>query len=162
MFVVRYAVLAALAIWTGGMLAIGAVVAPAAFQALPAADPQNGRVVAGLLFGEVLRQFSLVAYGCGAVVVLGLLVLKFVGPPPRAFNARIAIAGVMLASAVYAGVPVLGEIGRIQTAVSGPIGQLPESDPRRARFDALHRLSTTLMSVNLGLGFVSLFWFSRE
>ena len=35
---------------------------------------ERARVVAGLLFGEVLRQFSLVAYGCGAVVLAGNVV----------------------------------------------------------------------------------------
>ncbi|MBM3769945.1 MAG: hypothetical protein FJW27_01380 [Acidimicrobiia bacterium] len=144
------------------MVAIGAIVAPSAFQVLEAADAHNGRVLAGLLFGDVLRQFSAVAYVCGAVVVAGLLIMKFVGPPPRAFVPRLILSVAMLANAIYAGVPVLGEIAQIQTAAAGPINALPESDPRRVRFDRLHQTSTTLMSVNLGLGFLSLFWYARE
>lgn len=162
MFVVRYAVLAALAVWVGGMVALGAIVAPSAFQLLQAADPPHGRVLAGQLLSEVLRQFSVTTYVCGAVVVLGLLIMKFVGPPPRAFVPRLVLSVAMLATAIYTGEPVLREMTHIQTAAAGPIDALPASDPRRVRFDRLHQTSTTLMSINLGLGFLSLFWYARE
>lgn len=162
MFVVRYMVLAALVVWTGGMVALGGIVAPLAFQVLEKADPQNGRVFAGLLFGDILRQFSFLAYVCGALVVAGLVILKFVGPPPRAFVLRLILSVAMLAIAIYTGVPVLKEIAQIQAAANGPVNALPASDPRRVRFDYLHQTSTTLMSLNLGLGFLSLCWYARE
>jgi uncharacterized membrane protein (DUF441 family) len=162
MFVVRNVVLAALVVWIGGMVVLGAIVAPSAFQVLEKVDPQNGRVFAGLLFGDILRQFSYLAYVCGSLVVAGLVILKFVGPPPRAFVARLILSGAMLASAIYTGVPVLKEIAQIQATSGGPINALPVSDPRRVRFDHLHQTSTTLMSINLGLGFLSLFWYARE
>lgn len=162
MFVVRYVVLAALVIWTGGMVALGGIVAPSAFQVLERVDPQNGRIFAGLLFGDILRQFSFLAYVCGSLVVAGLVIMKFVGPPPRAFTLRLILSAAMLASAIYTGVPLLKEIAQIQAAAAGPINALPASDPRRVRFDQLHETSTTLMSINLGLGFLSLFWYARE
>jgi hypothetical protein len=39
------------------------------------------------------------ALACGGVLIASLLVLKFVGPPPRSFFLRAAIVGVMLALA---------------------------------------------------------------
>jgi len=42
------------------------------------------------------------------------------------------------------------------------VHRLPERDPRRVRFDALHKTSTTLMTASVVLGLVSLFWYTRE
>jgi hypothetical protein len=160
--VVRYAVLAALVVWLGGMLVLGGLVAPSAFRILQAADPDHGRVLAGALFGDILRQFSLLTYLCGAVALVGLFLMKFVGPPPAAFVLRAAIIAAMLAIALYSGVLVSREIAQIQASAGGPVSHLPDSDPRRARFEALHRTSAALMTINMGLGLVSLFWYARE
>ena len=64
--------------------------------------------------------------------------------------------------AVIAGVPVSREIASIQSQVSGPMNQLPETDPRRARFDRLHATSTAIMTIDMVLGLVLLFWYVRE
>ena len=69
MVVVRYAALAALVVWLAGMLAI--------------------------VFGDAIRQ-PLVPLACGAIVFLSLVVVKFVGPPPRAFFVRIGIVLLMI------------------------------------------------------------------
>jgi hypothetical protein len=70
MLAVRYVVLVALVVWLGGMVTA--------------------------LFGELLRPLSLVAVGCGGVMLVGLFAMKFVGPPPRAFIARAALTAAML------------------------------------------------------------------
>ena len=88
--------------------------------------------------------------------------MKFMGPPPRAFALRVAIVAVMLALAAYAGVPVSREIAQLQAQVTGPMNRLPDTDPRRIRFDRLHATSTTLMTINMALGLVLLFWYVRE
>jgi hypothetical protein len=162
MFVIRYVALAALVVWLGGMIVLGMLVAPSTFRVLQAADPATGRVLAGALFGDILRQFYLLAYACGAVILFCLFVMKFMGPPPRAFVLRGAIVAVMLALAVYAGGPVSREIAQIQSQVSGPINTLPDSDPRRVRFTRLHDASTMLMTINMALGLVLLFWYVKE
>jgi len=88
MVVVRYAALAALVVWVAGMLPIVA--------------------------GDLLRGpwFPL---ECGGVMLLSLVVLKFVGPPPRAFTLRAGIVAVMLA------VAVLTIAGRVVPAIAAPI-----------------------------------------
>ena len=162
MLVIRYLALAALVVWLGGMVTLGLLVAPQTFRVLQASDPVNGRMLAGELFGAVLRQFHLVAYACGAILLLCFLAMKLIGPPPHAFVVRAALVAVMLALALYSGVPVTHELERLQSQVTGPISHLPKDDPRRVRFDRLHQTSTLLMTVNMGLGLVLLFWYARE
>ena len=50
MLALRYAALLMLVIWVGGLLALGAVAAPAIFDVL-AAQPDKGRLLAGALVG---------------------------------------------------------------------------------------------------------------
>ena len=105
MILVRYATLVVLVIWLGAMV-----------------DER---------FGDLFRRAHFVAYACGAATVVGLFVLKFMGPPPIAFVVRAAIAVLML---LLAGTAAL---------VARDVAQL-------------------LMTVNIVLGFVLLFWYVRE
>jgi hypothetical protein len=106
MILVRYATLVALVIWLAAMM--------------------GGR------FGDVFRSAHLIGYACGVTTVLGLFVLKFMGPPPRAFIIRAGLAVLMLAIAL--GSTFLGN----------------------------RDLSTMLTTVNIGFGFVLLVWYVRE
>jgi uncharacterized membrane protein len=152
----------ALAVWLGGMVMLGAIAAPTTFQVLQAADPVNGRALAGATFGAMLSRFHFVAYGCGAVMLLALLAIAVMGPRPKAFAVRCAIVAAMLGVAVYSGVAVLGEISGIQAEVGGLPSRLPASDPRRIRFDELHQLSTRLMMLNIAGALVLLYWEAPE
>jgi hypothetical protein len=86
MFAVRYVALLALVFWLGVILHAARWIPPAH--------------VVGLV--------------CGAVVLLSLTALKFLGPPPHAFFARIAIVAVML---------IVGIVGRYsaRTAPAVPL-----------------------------------------
>jgi hypothetical protein len=106
MILVRYATLVALVIWLAAMM--------------------------GERFGDLFRRAHLIGYACGATTVVGLFVLKFMGPPPMAFVMRVGLAVLMLAIA-------LGSI------------LLENRD-----------LSSMLTTVNIGLGFVLLIWYVRE
>jgi len=106
MIVVRYATLVALVLWLGAML--------------------------GARFGELFRRADLVAFGCGAATIVGLFILKFMGPPPRGFAARAAIAALMLVIAAAASLAAAREV------------------------------AATLMTINITLGFVLLIWYVRE
>lgn len=162
MIFIRYLALVALVVWVGGMVILGLLVAPQTFRVLQASNPADGRILAGALFGAILRQFHLVAYACGAVLFVCLFAMKFLGPPPHAFVARVALVVIMLALTLYSGVPLTRELAQVQSQVSGPVSQLSKEDPRRVQFDRLHRTSTLLMTVNMGLGLVLLFWYVRE
>jgi hypothetical protein len=162
MFAIRYVALLALVIWLGGMILLGSLVAPSTFSVLQAADPVSGRMLAGSLFGTILGNFHYIEYICGFVVLVCLFAIKFIGPPPHAFIPRIVIVAIMLMIAMAEGYPVAREINRVQAEVAGPINALPATDPRRVEFDRLHQASTVLMTVNMGLGLVLLFWYVRE
>jgi hypothetical protein len=82
--------------------------------------------------GDVVRHLPLVALACGAVTFVGLFAMKFLGPPPPAFVPRIAIVFVMLVIAAVSAV--------LATSAAAP----------------------WLQSVNIGLGFVLLYWYVRE
>jgi hypothetical protein len=81
MFAIRYATLAALVIWLGGLVTIAFVVAPS---------------------GQNLERFHTVGFVCGTIVFVCLIVLKFVGPPPPDFFPRIGLVALMLLVTIYA------------------------------------------------------------
>ncbi len=162
MIALRYVYVLALAVWLGGIVVLGAVVAPATFQVLQATVPDTGRALAGAVFGAMLGRFHYVAYAAGLVLLLTLTVMAILGPRPRHFAIRLGLAAAMLLIALYSGFVVLGSIDAIQQEVGGLPSQLPAADPRRIRFDELHQLSTRLMMVNIVGAFVLLFWEARE
>ena len=162
MLALRLVYVLALAVWLGGMTMLGAVVAPTIFQTLQAADPDSGRALAGIAFGAILTRFHLVAYGCGILLLVTLVAMALLGPRPKHFAIRCGIVAGMLLVSVYSGVVVLDEIDAIQREVGTLPSRLPEGDPRRVRFDALHQLSTRLMMVDLFGALVLLYWEARE
>jgi uncharacterized membrane protein len=158
----RYAYLLALVIWVGGTVVLGAIVAPITFQVLQVNDPVSGRALAGAVFGEVVSRFYYVQYGAGAILLVALGAMALLGPRPKGFAVRAAIAAIMLAVALYAGLVVLGRIEGIQREVGSLPSRLPQGDAHRVRFDELHELSERLMVLNMVGGLVLLFWEARE
>ena len=73
--VVRYVALAALVFWLGGTTAA--------------------------LVGDAYRHLTLIAFASGAIVLVALFVMKFVGPPPHDFVPRAAIVAAMLLVSAY-------------------------------------------------------------
>jgi hypothetical protein len=143
----RYVYVLALALWLGGMVVLGAVVAP---------------LLGGAVFGAILSRFHYIAYGAGTLALLSLAAMALLGPRPRGFAVRSAIVGFMLLVALYSGVVVLSEADAIQAEVVGLPSSLPADGARRARFDELHQLSTQLMMVNIIGALVLLYWEARE
>ena len=162
MLAVRYVYVLALVVWLGGMVALGAVVAPTIFQVLQAGDPGNGRALAGAAFGAMLGRFHGVAYGAGGLMLVTLALMRILGPKPVHFAARALIVLAMLGIAIYSGLAVLGRIDEIQAAVGTLPSRLPAGDPRRVEFDGLHALATRLMSANIVGALILLYWEARE
>ncbi len=162
MLALRYVYVLALALWLGGMVVLGAVVAPTTFQVLQASVPDSGRVLGGAVFGAILSRFHYVAYGAGAVTLVSLAAMALLGPRPRGFAARSAIVTLMLLVALYSGFVVLHKVDAIQQEVGGLPSRLPAGDARRIRFDELHQLSTQLMMANIIGALVLLYWEARE
>lgn len=162
MLALRYVYVFALVVWLGGMVVLGAIVAPTTFQVLSASDAANGRALAGEVFGQILARFHYVAYAAGALLIIALLAMAVLGPRPRAFAVRLSLATAMLLVTLYSGVVVLRTIDAVQLEAEGLPSLLPASDPLRTRFDELHRLSTRLMMVNVIGALALLYWEARD
>ena len=157
MLALRYAGVVALTLWVGGLLALGAFAAPATFEVLAARHVAGDRLLAGAIFGETLHRFHLLSYGCGAVLLVTLLIRGVLGPRPIMFAARLAVVLAMLAATGYAGFVVAPNIARVQADIGVAPSSLPEGDPRRAAFGRLHATATGLELVPILGGLLLLF-----
>ena len=158
----RYLYVLALALWLGGMTTAGFVVAPTTFGVLEAWNPSTGRVLAGQVFGGVLRGVHLIGYSAAVVMFIALTAQRMLGPRPRHYGIRVALLGLMLGMTIYSGRIISPRIDQLQAQVSGPMNQLPADDARRVEFDGLHRLATVLASISIVGGLVLLAWETRE
>jgi hypothetical protein len=143
---------------------MGAVAAPAIFDVIAARQVPDGRLLAGGIFGEALRRFHLVSYGCGTVIILALATRAILGPRPRHFASRTVIAVLMLGASLYSGLVLSERIARVQLEIGAEVSasSLPDSDLRRRAFRRLHGQSTALQLIPLLGGFVLLFLELRE
>ena len=162
MLFLRYVALLALVVWVGGLVALGAVAAPATFDVMAARQIPDGRLLAGAVFGEVLRRFFYVSCGAAAVVFLSLVARRVLGPRPRQAGIRAAILVLMTAATLYAGVVVAGRIAALQATMGVAPSSLAPADPRRVEFGRLHGLSSGLQIVPLLGGLALMFWELKE
>jgi Domain of unknown function (DUF4149) len=162
MVVLRYIAVLALVVWVGGLVVLGAIAAPTAFDVIGAQPIADGRLLAGAVFGEMLRRFTLVSYGAGTLLLGTLLVRRILGPRPRRSGWRAAIAALMLAATAYAGIVVAARIREVQRAMGVAPSSLPADDSRRIEFGRLHALSTSLQLVPLLGGLALLYWEIKE
>lgn len=158
MVILRYVAILALVVWVGGLVALGAIAAPATFDVMALRQVADGRLLAGAVFGEILRRFFLASCAAGLVLLASLTLRRVLGPKPRHFGFRAGILLLMLAATLYAGIVVAGRISQLQTTMTVAPSSLPESDPRRIEFGRLHLLSTTLQLVPLLGGLALIFW----
>lgn len=93
--VVRYVALAALVVWLGGVLQV--------------------------LSADLVRPVSTLAYSCGAIILVGLFVMKFVGPPPHGFVVRVALVLAMLAITTFAALRGPSQSTMLATATLGAV-----------------------------------------
>ena len=162
MLALRYVYVLALVVWLGGMLILGAIVAPTTFQVLQTSAGAQGRELAGAVFGAALARFQYIAYAAGTLLLLTLGAMRVLGPRPANGGLRAMIVVIMLGVAIYSGVVVLRQIAAVQAEAGGLPSRLPSTDERRIRFDALHTLSTRLMMLNIAGALVLLYWEARE
>ena len=150
----RFVSLATLVVWIGGLITLGAIVAPTTFAVVDAQQGESGPMLAGLVFGAILARFHLVAYGAGALLLVSLAARRLLGPRPVHFGVRMGILCVMLAATLYSGLVLTRSIQRAQVAIGAPVATLPDNDPRRAGFERQHRLSEALALVTILGGLV--------
>ena len=128
-----------LAIWIGGSVVLGALVAPALFQALPRAE-------AGAIFGPTLRRFSRLRVLAVALIVIGAAA-KYIGWERNATTPWIAVRWVAIA---LLAMTVVYEIAWLE-----PSMQRNRADA--TAFGRLHSRSELLMKSALVVSVVALF-----
>lgn len=126
-----------LAIWIGGTIILGALVAPALFRALP-------RHQAGAIFGPTLRRFARLRAGALLVAIAAAAVKHFAWESGATLwiAVRWAALLVMAATLVY-------EIGYLERALEARrvhlTPEMPDDDPRRRDFNTLHKRAELLL-----------------
>lgn len=162
MILLRYLYVVALVVWVGGLLVAGALVAPSVFGVLQAWNPSLGRVLAGEVFGEVLLRLTWLSYVMGAVMFITLTLHRLLGARPVKYGIRVGIMALMLVMMMVTGFYLIPQVDAIQAEVSGPVAELPDTDPRRVDFNRLHGLSNILFSITALGGLALCWWEARE
>ena len=121
----------ALSLWLGGLVAIGALVAPTAFHVTRSHPAFAGNLplqnaVAGAVVGGSLHLFTFVCDGCGLLLLLAnALLLRHAR---RWASAALVVTGLLLASSLYLGLSLTPALDAAQARGD------------RAAFDGLHHL----------------------
>jgi hypothetical protein len=162
MLLLRFVALLALVVWVGGLVALGAIAAPAIFEVMALRQIPDGRLLAGAVFGEILHRFFFVSCAAALVLFASFALRRVLGPKPRRLGIRAGILLLMLAATIYAGVVVAGQIATLQASIGAAPSSLAETDPRRIEFGRLHGLSSALQLIPLLGGLCLIFWELKE
>lgn len=153
----RVVSLALIALWIGGLAALGLIAAPSVFSVLEAHDPVAGRTLAALVFGDIFARFQHLAWGLGGGLLVLLGIRAALGPRPRRLAIQMWLVAGMLAASAYTGLIVAPRIDALRAANGTTMAALPDTDPRRREFGQLHGLSNGLMALTLLAG-LGVFW----
>lgn len=139
-----------LAIWIGGTLVLGVIVAPFLFKTLP-------RHEAGAIFGPVLWRFARLRIVAILLIIFGGAT-RYLAWETHAVTAWIAVRWLAIAFLAFT---VVVEIGILQPAMErlrlALTPDQPEDDPGRRAFQHLHRRAEVLMKASLVAAIITLF-----
>ena len=133
----------ALAIWVGGLVALGACAAPLVFKIVPA--PTSGEAM-----GAVFRRFDIIAISC-AVVVLGCEAVRIwvrEGSATNAERLRGLLTVIAAGAAIYGGVELSPSIVALHAA--GAVRGFGENG---VALDRIHDLAEIVAQVEVTVGF---------
>lgn len=138
---VKWLYLMALIIWMGEVIFFSFVAAPSIFATFP--PPDAGRAV-----GAIFPTYYRIGYICGVILLFGTLVLVGAAVSRGWWTVNLALAAVMLALTLYAGM-------RIQpraAALRPQIHEITVPAEVKDEFSRLHRLAVILNGVVLLCG----------
>lgn len=136
----------ALALWVGGIVAIGIIVAPIAFKETP------DRSLAGRIVGGSLQRFDNVVLACIAALILSSgFMVRWYGRWSPWYAIEYACIALMSLSAMYS-IFVLSP--RIRALRDAPVGV--RTTEQQAEFDRLHQAALLSMQFNLACGTVAI------
>jgi hypothetical protein len=131
-----------LASWLGAAAFFSAVVAPAAFDVLPA------RELAGAVVGRLLPVLFI---GGAAIGFVGLA-LEAAGGSGVYRRGRIAALLVLAGACSVAQFAVAPRLAAVRAGLVVPLASLPTDDPQRLAFGRLHMMSVAWLAVALLAG----------
>lgn len=129
--------LALVSCWLGAALLFAAVVAPAAFAALPT------RSLAAAVVGGVLP----VLLSAGIATGMAVLAMEVAGGRELTLGARTTAAAALTLACSLAHFVVGPRIERLRASIGGPLDLLAADDARRAAFGRLHAVSAGSLAV---------------
>jgi hypothetical protein len=133
----------ALAIWIGGLVALGACAAPLVFKIVPAP-------VSGEAMGAVFRRFDMIAISC-AIVVLGCEAVRIwvrEGSATTSERLRGLLAVTAAGAAIYGGIELSPSIVALHAA--GAVRGVGENG---VKLDRIHDLAEAVAKVEVAVGF---------
>jgi uncharacterized membrane protein len=150
----RWLELLGLGVWIGGMVILGALVAPTVFNTVKPIE------VAGAAMSLVFRRFNGgLVYACIAMVALGFLGKLFLEQQRgRSRWIEGGLIAVMILVGIYIGAILGPQMEELRHARITD----PSNSTAIIEFNRDHRVSETLFSINLILGLVVLFINARE
>ncbi len=147
--VARSLLLFCLAVWLGGLIFFGAVVAPVAFGTvmpmLP--DPAFGVHVAGTMVRHSLLALHWMGLVAGAVMIFLFAVEWTMQWTRRSIAPCLAVLGAMLALTAFSQFSIMPRMEMLRLQAGSAIDNLAPDradNPARAEFNRLHHLSTQL------------------
>jgi len=130
-----------LALWIGGTIVLGALVAPALFRAMPRAE-------AGAIFGPTLRRFARLRLAAlvATIVAAGMQHAVWERTPSLWISLRWAALGVLAAAVLY-------EIAWLEPKLEARrvhlTHEVADDHPERREFNKLHKRAERLMKASL-------------
>jgi Domain of unknown function (DUF4149) len=154
MALLRFVAVAALALWVGGLVALGAIVAPTLFDVLETRDGLAGRETAGLIFGSVFEFFIQASWVLGGIVMTSLGLRAALGPRPKRMAIRTWTVAAMMGVGAVTAFVIVPRIDAARSRAAGPVAALATDHPVRVEFGRLHGASNVLALVTViaGLG----------
>lgn len=142
-----------LAAWLGAAIFFAAVVAPAAFRALPT------RGLAGALVGRTLPVLFVAGLVIG-LLAAGLALREPAGGPGRTLRSICSVGVALLCAAGQFGIGA--RIDRLRASLGTTLDALPVGDPARVAFGRLHALSVLALGLAMLLALAVILSSSRH
>jgi hypothetical protein len=139
--IIKSLYLLALIIWVGEVVFFSFVAAPSIFRTFPTAD-------AGRAVGAMFPIYYRLGYVCGAVVLVGSLILLSGAAARVSWAVNSVLAAVMLAATLYAGTVVYPRAALLRPQIH----EAATSQSMKDEFSRLHLLAVRLNGVVLLCG----------
>ena len=157
----RSLILLALAIWVGGLLFFGAVVAPIAFGTLMPMfpDPAVGIGVAGAMVRNSLLHLHAIGLVCGIALLVLCIAERVTRATRRSIAPQLVLIAAMVGLTAYSQYSVIPRMESLRIQAGAAMADPASANPARLDFNRLHNLSTSLEGIVLlsGLGLIVLY-----